>query len=219
MAVSACLFTPIAVAHEVATIEHASPFDTHWIRPGFDRETRPMWGHRDGIRIGLAPLPGPRGLLRVYTPYLRQPDERPVNYIAVEPIPHGEVNRGLSELEFSHRDNRPGKRFRAVDKLGQIQKDTSGFPSGVASTKEGIDYLEVFVLIEPFDNGAHVYLKLIFRADRPHEVGIATFTEEDSCELDYCIVTATMKLCANPRIETGDQNCNCSGALARISRN
>jgi hypothetical protein len=50
----------------------------------------------------------------------------------------------------------------------------------------------VFVQSERFDNGAHVYLRLRFRADRPHEVGIAVFTHPDSNPLRECVVTATM---------------------------
>ncbi len=29
-----------------------------------------VWGHVDGLRIGLWPMAGPRGLLRIYEPHL-----------------------------------------------------------------------------------------------------------------------------------------------------
>jgi hypothetical protein len=64
--------------------------------------------------------------------------------------------------------------------------------SGVVRRLNGVECLQLFILIEPFDNRAHVYLRLTFRADLPHEVGIATFAQDDSRSLDYCIVTATM---------------------------
>jgi hypothetical protein len=41
-----------------------------WVRPVQGKEAQAVWGHADGIREGLAPLPDPRGLLRIYTPYL-----------------------------------------------------------------------------------------------------------------------------------------------------
>jgi hypothetical protein len=46
-----------------------------WVRPpAEEKAAKPVWGLAEGLRIGLAPLPGPRGLLRVYTPYIGQPD-------------------------------------------------------------------------------------------------------------------------------------------------
>ena len=39
-----------------------------WVRPLNDGNSEPMWGHRHGIRVGIAPTPGPRGLLRIFTP-------------------------------------------------------------------------------------------------------------------------------------------------------
>lgn len=113
-------FAKSSRAQQVATERGVeAPAPAQWIQPSFDHETRPIWGHKDGIRIGLSPLPGPRGLLRVYTPYLHQPDDRPMNYIAVEPIPRGESHLALSELEFSRLDQMPGKRFEAVNEAGQ----------------------------------------------------------------------------------------------------
>src|SRR5690242_1556580 len=86
--------------------------DRPWVRPA---PGDPRWGHAEGLQIGLAPLPGPRGLIRVYTPYLGHPHGRMVNYVAVEPIPAGTSERGFSELETSALDGEPGKRFWGAD--------------------------------------------------------------------------------------------------------
>lgn len=65
----------------------------------------------NGIRIGIAPLGGPRGLIRIYTPYLEHDEFVVTNFIAFEPIDKAKNNRGLSELEWSQLDNVRGKRF------------------------------------------------------------------------------------------------------------
>lgn len=164
-----------------------------WIRGEAAGVPLPVWGFSDGLQIGLSPLPGPRGLLRVYAPYLDHPVGRVINFIAVEPIPKGSTERGLSELERSRLDNKPGKRFWSTDSPEESAPNQSSLPvKGIVETIDGEERLCVYVLLEPFDNGAHVYLKLTFRENRPHEVGIATYTHEDSASLDYCIVTATM---------------------------
>ena len=82
-----------------------------WARPPSRREAQPVWGHANGLRVGLAPMPGPRGLLRIYAPYLGHPPGRMINFIAVEPILAGQERRGFSELEPSRLDGMRGKRF------------------------------------------------------------------------------------------------------------
>jgi len=163
-----------------------------WIRPE-TADARPLWGLTNGIRIGLHPMRGPRGLMRVYTPYLGQNDERVINYIAVEPIVAGQRERGLSELEHSKLDDAAGKRFWSIDDPHDLQPRTDTTVShGELIDANGAQTLRVWIAIEPYDNGAHVYLRLDFRADRPHEFAIATFEAEDSKPLDRCIVSATM---------------------------
>jgi hypothetical protein len=158
-----------------------------------DESSRPEWGHAQGLRVGLAPLPGPHGLLRIYAPYLGQPQDRVINYIAVEPTPRGKSSRGLSELEYSKLDSRRGKRFWSGNDADGVNVQAPSIPAaGWLEQVEGVECLRVFIQIEPFDNGAHVYLRLTFRAGRPHEVGLATFAHADSSPLDTCIVTATM---------------------------
>jgi hypothetical protein len=164
-----------------------------WLRPSGKKGNLPLWGQSSGLRVGLAPLPGPRGLLRVYAPYLGQPDRRAINFIAVEPIPLGQTDRGLSELEFSKLDFLPGKRFWSGNQLADHTTPFDHRPAkGWLEQIDGIEHLRVLIFVEPFNNGAHVYLRLSFRADRPHEVGVATLVHDDSAPLEHCIVTATM---------------------------
>ncbi|WP_156253726.1 hypothetical protein [Pseudactinotalea terrae] len=167
--------------------------DGPFVRPAASHPAEPRWGHADGLQVGLDPLPGPRGLLRIYTPYLDQPRERMMNFIAVEPIPAGETARGFSELELSALDGARGKRFWSADEPADPTPRPSTEPArGVVEMLDGVAHLRVFVLVEPFDNGAEVYLRLTFRADRPHEVAIAAYARERSVSLEHLIVTATM---------------------------
>lgn len=151
---------------------------THpWVRPS--AEAGPRWGHQDGMQIGLAPLPGPRGLLRVYTPYLGHDPLRLVNFIAVEPTPAGATERGYSELEHSELDGVPGKRFWPV---GEAVADEVG----------GVERLTVYIRCERFANGADVSVRVRLRADRPHEVALVGVRNEGSVELDRLTLSATM---------------------------
>lgn len=164
-----------------------------WVRPTLDGRSDPLWGHTLGLRVGLHPLQGPRGLLRVYAPYLGQPENQVINYLAVEPVPAAETNRGLSELEFSRLDNKPGKRiWSGADRDDWSPQLPNAPAAGWIEQVDGVEHLRVWVFVEPFDNGAKVYLRVSFRADRPHAVGIATFARNDSKPLAHCIVTATM---------------------------
>jgi hypothetical protein len=143
--------------------------------------------------VGLHPLAGPRGLLRIYAPYLKQPENHVINFIAIEPVPAGETNRGLSELEFSKLDNRPGKRiWSSVDRDDWSPQSPSTPAAGWIEQVDGVEYLRVWLFVEPFENGAKVFLRLSFRADWPRSVGIATYAHGDSKPLAHCIVTATM---------------------------
>lgn len=175
----------------VVTTEPA--VEGRWLRPNQQPPAEPRWGFADGLQVGIHPLGGPRGLLRIYAPYLNHPRDRLINFIAVEPIVAGEETRGLSELESSKLDDAHGKRFWSADSPDDSSPQQSNEPSrGVIQTIDGVEHLIVYILVERFENGAHVYLQLRFRADLPHEVGIATFAHADSAPLDYCIVTATM---------------------------
>jgi hypothetical protein len=168
--------------------------DGPWIRPSTSFPAEPRWGHLDGLQLGIAPLRGPRGLLRIYAPYLGHDRMRLVNFVAVEPVPAGSTARGLSELEQSSLDPVPGKRFWSADDPSDATPADPQRPArGVVDLDaDGVARLTVYVLVEPFDNGADVYVRVRFRADRPHEVALAAFRREGSAELAACVLTATM---------------------------
>jgi hypothetical protein len=191
----------LAIAISTRTVSHAvdladlapAAIEGNWLRPAAAKDAVPRWGHAAGLQVGVAPLPGPRGLLRIYAPYLDHPEHVMINFIAIEPIPQGETERGLSELEFSKLDNVRGKRFWTADDLADLTPQQPTHPArGVIETVDGVECLRVYILAESFENGAHVAVRLTFRADRPHEVALATYAHEDSAPLDHCILTATM---------------------------
>ena len=68
-----------------------------WLQPAQNTKAQPIWGFANGIRIGIAPLGGPRGLIRIYTPYLEHDEFVVTNFIAFEPIDKAKNNRGLSD--------------------------------------------------------------------------------------------------------------------------
>ena len=65
-----------------------APLEHPWILPTHAK-SEPVWGIKNGISVGLWPTEGPRGLLRIYTPYLGQSFPQMVNYIAIEPVVGG----------------------------------------------------------------------------------------------------------------------------------
>jgi hypothetical protein len=163
-----------------------------WIVPAPGKASEPVWGVKGGIAVGLWPTPGPRGLLRVYTPYLGQPRLRMINFIAVEPVV-GKA-RGLSELEPSPLDNVAGKAMWTGNALEREPKPRR--PWEPAAGKEvkvgGRAALTVFVFVEPFRNGARPVVQLTFRRDRPREVGLKAFAARGSAPMKACVLTATM---------------------------
>lgn len=166
-----------------------------WLLPPPGADGEPRWGHAEGLQIGIPPIPGPRGLLRVFTPYLDHPRERLVNFIAVEPIPVGETGRGFSELEASTLDpGESGKRLWSTDDpLAAGEPTASDRPArGVVASDDGVETLTVWIGVERFDNGADVHVRVRFFADRPHEVEVAGFANASSTPLDHLVLTATM---------------------------
>ncbi|TWU19099.1 hypothetical protein [Allorhodopirellula heiligendammensis] len=151
---------------------------------------RPTWGHRDGLRIGLAPAPGPQGLIRIYAPYLRQQYPRMVNFLSVEPAVTGLPGRGQSELEQSRQH--PGQSGLTFTPANQVLKVTAAdeLPSGILDPQAGT--LTLFVHPEPFRNGAHPILELIFYRGRPHEVEITIHAAPHSAPMESCVISATM---------------------------
>ena len=196
-ALLACLVLQpgVSAARGTPDSDKAAPpvVEGRWVRPAAAESALPVWGHAEGLWAGLWPMPGPRGLIRIYAPYLGHAAGRPINFIAVEPIPAGRRQRGFSELEYSDLDQTRGKRFWSADDPGDPSPKLPRRPArGVIFQEGGVEALRVFVFVEPFANGARVYLRLSFRSDRPYELGIATFVCEDSQPLGHCIVTATM---------------------------
>ena len=98
----------------------------------------------NGIRIGIAPLGGPRGLIRIYTPYLEHDEFVVTNFIAFEPIDKAKNNRGLSELEWSQLDNVRGKRFWSGNTPEAPSFPNQYYPAhGVIAKENGVETLTV----------------------------------------------------------------------------
>ena len=159
-----------------------------WPGEGVSADT-PVWGHRDGLRIGLAPTPGPRGLIRIYAPYLGQEFPRVINFVSIEPSVVGQRGRDQSELQMSR--DQPGKRgltFWATDENDSPR--TTETPSGVVS-KDGLT-LRLFVHTEAFANGARPIIECIFRRESPDRVEFVTHAAHESSPMTRCVLSATM---------------------------
>lgn len=164
-----------------------------WIQPAQNTAAIPVWGFVDGIRIAIAPVRGPRGLIRILTPHLGIDEFEIMNFIAIEPVPEGSTDRGLSELEKSKLDNRPGKRFWSANESTQFTPQEPTLPaSGVISKSGSKETLTVYIYSEEFDNGAKVFVRIRFTSTNPYEFELATFKQEGSAPLKFCITTATM---------------------------
>ncbi len=181
---------------EIPEWRRLAPPDTigAWVQPAPGKPAMPVWGHANGITVGLSPLPGPRGLIRIYTPYLSSGFPDVMNFIALEPVPGGSEHRGLSELEMSTLDEgKRGKRFwSSNDSMSVLPLDEEYPARGVIKKIKGEETLSFYVFSEPFDNGARVYTRLRFFESRPYEFEITTYTYAGSVDLDYMITTATM---------------------------
>jgi hypothetical protein len=169
--------------------------DGPFLRPAAGQDSEPTWGIKGGLSVGLWPNPGPRGLIRVYTPYLGQPRLTPINFIAVEPVV--DRLRGLSELEKSHIDpGVPGKAMWSTDHLdreGQSRPRKPWRPArGVIGIENGRRTLTVFIEVEPFDHGARPIIEVRFREDRPHELMFRVYAAAGGEPMRSCILTATM---------------------------
>lgn len=165
----------------------------NWIQPSPDFPSQPVWGHLHGIRVGLAPMPGPRGLIRIYTPYLGHEEGKMINFLALEPIVREAEQRSFSELEMSEMDGVRGKRFwSAADSISVHPQAVDRPVQGTIQQEGDRESLTVYIFSEPFESGAQVYVRLKFYSDSPYEIEISTHTTQTSADLDYFIVTATM---------------------------
>jgi hypothetical protein len=160
-----------------------------WLRPAPGKKAEPVWGVKGGIAVGLWPTNGPRGLLRIYAPYLGQARPRMINYLSVEPIVRG--SRGLSELEASRLDGTPGKAMWTAD---EFEADSRPRPpwQPARGASRGAKALTFFLFVEPFRNGARPVVQVTLRADRPREVSLKVFAAKGSAPMQACVLSATM---------------------------
>lgn len=175
--------------------------DSRWIRPDSKYDDA-IWGIKDGIVVGLWPARieegkrdrsgGPRGLLRIG--YEFKGKVYHLNYIAVEPVVNNQIE--FSEISPSHADGQWGKLMWAG-----TDPDTNEFYPGAITrgvlerpfaNKPEVEELSFYVFMEKFLNGAHPYLRVSIRSDKPDEIGIEIFNHEDSKDMDRCVLTATM---------------------------
>lgn len=161
-----------------------------WIYPD-QKGKEPVWGHKNGIRIGIAPAPGPRGLIRIYAPYLGLGEQEVFNFLAIEPILKGASNRGFSEMEMSTLDDVRGKRFWSSNDSLTWEPSTK-LVEGLIEDVEGDQTLTIFIFSEAFDNGAKTYVRIRFFKSRPYEFEVVANALPESAELEHLIITATM---------------------------
>lgn len=187
------IFATLLVGENTFGSSSITSNNSTWIQPSNENSYRPVWGHKEGLRVGIAPTPGPRGLLRVYAPYLGHKADKMINFIAFEPIVVGDRFRGLSELEMSGLDGVRGKRFwSSNDSLYSIISLETPPAGGIIEKINGVETLTVYIFSEPFENGAQVFVRLRFFEDKPYEIELTTNTSPASKSLDHFILTATM---------------------------
>jgi hypothetical protein len=163
-----------------------------WLRPIQSQPSKSVWGAKDGLAVGLWPENGPRGLIRVYAPYLGQRHPRMVNFIAIEPVVKGV--RGQSELEIGSLSKEAGLAMwtgETRDAVAVTSEPSAPAP-GRVERWDGTEILTFYLATEPFRNGARPILQVILRADRPREVGFCVYAAKDSAPMDSCVLTATM---------------------------
>jgi hypothetical protein len=172
-----------------------------WIRPD-NSHSAPIWGIKNGIVVSLWPAPvekggpgtdgGPRGLLRIGYEYMGA--VYLINYIAVEPVVNGDME--FSEVSPSSVDGKWGKFFWAADSTGNGSFTSYAGTRGTITHPDKLhpetEQLTLYVLMEQFLDGAHPYLKLSIRSDKPGELGIQIFNQEKSAVMERCALTATM---------------------------
>jgi hypothetical protein len=164
-----------------------------WIIPSDCFPALPVWGHKEGIRIGIAPTPGPRGLIRIYTPYLGHREDKMINFIAIEPIVLGDDQRGFSELEMSEQDGVRGKRLWSGNRPECRDPASPTSPArGLIEVIDGVETLTLYLFTETFQNGARPYVRVRFYENSPYELELTTYCCPGSKELEHLILTTTM---------------------------
>jgi hypothetical protein len=165
--------------------------ERQWVRPGQGLSSEPLWGLKENLAVGLWPASGPRGLIRIYAPYLGQRYPRMVNFIAVEPVVNGV--RGQSELEIGSESGQSGLTMWSSDTpISPGARETSAPSPGRIERRDGTEVLTFYVAMERFRNGARPYLQVLLRADRPHEVGFRVYAADGGAPMEACVLSATM---------------------------
>ena len=173
----------------------------NWIRPANGHDAA-IWGLRNGVVIGLWPYSiepskdgkggGPRGLIRVGYEWMGA--IYLINFIAVEPVVNGQME--FSEISPSKADGKLGKFIWASDQESSVGSYSPDAPPGVISHPDpshpDVEQLSLYLHMEQFMNGAHPYLRVSIRSDRPEEVCFEIFNEKDSAPMERCALTATM---------------------------
>lgn len=184
------LIANLVLAIGVSTAESSGTPDCFvWPGHGLPAD-RPVWGHRDGLQIGIKPTRGPAGLIRVYAPYLGQEFPRVVNFLSIEPAVVGEGGRGQSELEMSR--DRPGERGLTFWASNRPQPGVRPeHPIEGELVHDGQTF-RLFIHTEPFQNGARPVIECRFDQQHPFEVELITHAAADSARMSSCTISATM---------------------------
>lgn len=163
-----------------------------WIVPAEGDASLPAWGIKGKIMVGLWPTGGPRGLIRIFTPYVAGGKQSRINFIAIEPIVDG--RRGYSEMEASIYDERPGKvMWTTADRHAKPRPALPWKPVQPTFTKiDGAEAMTFHVWTERFRNGAQPVVQVILRLDRPEEVTLRVTSVAGTPRMDKCVLTATM---------------------------
>lgn len=172
--------------------------ETGWIRPAA-RTAASVWGIKGGIVFSLWPYGvetsanafggGPRGLIRVGHEF--NGTIHLINFLAIEPVVNGKME--FSEISPSRVDQQWGKLMWASDTDQPKAFVPYSFAQGVIDhPAAGVERLSLYVFMEKFENGAHPYLRLSIRSDKPEELGIEIFQHEGSAKMERCAITATM---------------------------
>lgn len=182
-------------------LAQAKNTEVEWVRP-VTNTSPSIWGIKNGIVIALWPYGlentissfggGPRGLLRIGYEYKGRVNM--INFLAIEPVVARKME--FSEISSSKIDNKWGKLMWAADSEKNNSFAPYAITRGVIDHPEpaqpSVERLSLFVFIEKFANGAHPYLKLSLRSDRPEELGIEIFQHDGSAKMDRCAISATM---------------------------
>ncbi len=165
-----------------------------------------VWGIRNGIFVGLYPgavgyddrggAGGPRGLIRIG--YEEEGKLYFINFLAVSPVARN-GQRGMSELDDSPTDHRPGIIMKAYppafhENINAWQRRLPPpLPecAEVRRAPDGVRELQFVIRYERFPNGAIAYLLVTIREDRPHEVVMQPYEEPGSAPLISYFISGT----------------------------